>query len=185
MNNHHGNATVGDSLPAVSACYQCGKCSAGCPVAERMDLLPHQLLRLAQLGRWEKALRSAAIWECVSCLTCSARCPQGVDCAGVIDTLRQRSVQEDVVSPVHHRTVLFQKAFLDNIRRNGRLAELELIGVFKTGSFLHDMNVPMLLKDSLLAPALMRRHKFHFLPKRVRDRDLVRRIFDRCTNAHS
>ena len=34
----------------VLACYQCGKCSAGCPAAEAMDLLPNQVMRLVQLG---------------------------------------------------------------------------------------------------------------------------------------
>ncbi len=28
------------------ACYQCGKCSAGCPMASYMDILPNQMIRL-------------------------------------------------------------------------------------------------------------------------------------------
>ena len=40
----------------VQACYQCGKCSAGCPVADKMDLLPNQLVRLVQMGRIDRAL---------------------------------------------------------------------------------------------------------------------------------
>jgi heterodisulfide reductase subunit C len=137
---------------SVDACYQCGKCSAGCPVADRMDVLPHQLLRLAQLGRIEKAVRSGAIWQCVSCLTCSTRCPKSVDCAGVIDALRQLSVERNQVSPDYRRTVLFQEAFLENIRRNGRLAELELIGAFKTSAFLKDMNLPLLMNAARKVP---------------------------------
>ena len=50
------------------------------------------------------------------------------------------------------RTFLFQQAFLDNIRRNGRLCELELIGAFKTKAFLADGIVSALFKDALLAP---------------------------------
>jgi len=175
----------GNEMLQARACYQCGKCSAGCPVAERMDVLPHQLLRLVQLGKIDKAMRSAAIWECVSCLTCSTRCPKSVDCAGMIDALRQRAVAEDAVAPAHRRTVLFQKVFLENIRRNGRLAELELIGAFKTGAFLADLSVPMLLKDAWLAPKLMRRGKFHLRGERVRDRKIVERIFQRCTSGHT
>ena len=70
-------------------CYQCGKCSAGCPMAETMDVLPNRLIRLVQLGQAEKAMRAGAIWKCVSCMTCTARCPKSVDCAGVMDALRQ------------------------------------------------------------------------------------------------
>lgn len=166
----------------VRDCYQCGKCSAGCPVADRMDLLPNQLLRLVQLGRLEKAMRAEAIWQCVSCTTCSTRCPKSVDCAAVLDALRQMSVECGVASPEQRRTILFQQAFLDNIRRNGRLAEVELIGMFKTKAFLGDLNIPMLMKDAMLAPQLLRRGKFHLMGEKVKDRGIVERIFQRCMN---
>jgi heterodisulfide reductase subunit C2 len=178
-------ATASDGLAEtdVRECYQCGKCSAGCPLAEHMDLLPHQLVRLVQIGRIDRALRSAAIWKCVSCMTCSTRCPKSVDCAGVIDALRQAAVERGVASEQRLRTVVFQQAFLDNVRRNGRLCEVELIGMFKTKAFFQDMNVPLLFKDAMLAPQLMKRKKFHLRGERVRDRDVVRRIFDKCVAA--
>ena len=174
------SATHHDAGADVRDCYQCGKCSAGCPLAERMDLLPHQLMRLVQIGRIERALRSEAIWKCVSCMTCSARCPKSVDCAGVIDTLRQSAVQRRVASEERLRTVVFQKTFLDNIRRNGRLCEVELIGEFKTRAFFKDKSVPLLFKDAGLAPQLMMRRKFHLRGERVKDRKLVGRIFEKC-----
>jgi heterodisulfide reductase subunit C len=168
---------------SVGDCYQCGKCSAGCPMAEHMDLLPNQLIRLVQLGRIERAMRSEAIWKCVSCMTCSTRCPKLVDCAGVMDALRQLAVELGAAAEDRRRTVLFQRAFLDNIRRNGRLCEVELIGVFKTKAFLADRNIPLLMKDALLAPQLMKRKKFHLRGERVQDRGIVERIFRRCEQA--
>lgn len=71
------------------ACYQCGKCSAGCPMAKYMDILPSQMIRYAQLGLKEELLSSKAIWLCVSCLTCNSRCPKGVKIAEVIEAIRQ------------------------------------------------------------------------------------------------
>jgi heterodisulfide reductase subunit C2 len=167
----------------VADCYQCGKCSAGCPMAQQMDLLPNQLVRLVQIGRVERAMRCEAIWKCVSCMTCGVRCPKSVDCAGMMDALRQLAVERDAVPPERRRTALFQQAFLDNIRRNGRLCEVELIGAFKTKAFLADGKIALLLKDSLLAPQLMRRKKFHFRGRRVRDRGVVQRIFERCQSS--
>jgi len=40
----------------LMACYQCGKCAAGCPVAFAMDMLPSQVIRYAQLGLVAKLL---------------------------------------------------------------------------------------------------------------------------------
>ncbi|MDH5383981.1 MAG: 4Fe-4S dicluster domain-containing protein [Candidatus Aminicenantes bacterium] len=71
------------------ACYQCGKCSAGCPAVSEMDILPNQIIRFAQLGLKDELLASKAIWICASCLTCNARCPKGINIAEVIEALRQ------------------------------------------------------------------------------------------------
>lgn len=71
------------------ACYQCGKCSAGCPAVSDMDILPNQIIRFAQLGLKDELLKSKAIWICASCMTCNARCPKGINIAEVIEALRQ------------------------------------------------------------------------------------------------
>lgn len=71
------------------ACYQCGKCSAGCPAVSQMDILPNQIIRYAQLGFKDELLKSRAIWICASCMTCNARCPKGINIAEVIEALRQ------------------------------------------------------------------------------------------------
>lgn len=167
----------------VSKCYQCGKCTAGCPVAERMDYPPSQLMLLVQRGKIERAARSRALWECVSCLTCTTRCPQTVEVAGVIDILREHAVDHGIASGERQRVLAFQKAFLENIRRNGRLNEVELIAEFKMRSFASDFSVPLLMKDSMLAPKLMQRSKFHLVGEKVSDRGVVRRIFEKCLAA--
>lgn len=164
----------------LQSCYQCGKCTAGCPVAERMDLMPNQILRMVQIGRLDRAIASEAIWQCVSCQTCTSRCPKSVDCAGVMDALRQLSIERSAAPPAQHRTLLFQKAFLRNIRRNGRLNELELVGAFKTSTFVEELTISFLFKDAMLAPRLKAKGKLHLNASRVCDRDLVGRIFDRC-----
>jgi len=75
------------------ACNQCGKCSAGCPAAAVMDLLPNQVIRYAQFGL-EEVLESNSIWICASCQTCYARCPHGVDLPRVMEALRVIALEE-------------------------------------------------------------------------------------------
>jgi heterodisulfide reductase subunit C len=70
-------------------CYQCGKCSAGCPAVSQMDILPNQIIRFAQLGLKDELLKSKSIWICASCMTCNARCPKGINIAEVIEAIRQ------------------------------------------------------------------------------------------------
>ena len=66
------------------ACYQCGKCTAGCP----FSFEPQQVLRHLQLGQVTEALALPTVWECASCLTCTASCPKGVDPARIMKALR-------------------------------------------------------------------------------------------------
>jgi heterodisulfide reductase subunit C len=88
-----GNAFVAQveriSGQKLLACYQCGNCSAGCPMSDHMDLLPSQIVRMAQLGLRDRLCESSAIWACVSCMTCNTRCPKNVRIAEVIEAIRE------------------------------------------------------------------------------------------------
>ena len=158
-----------------ACCYQCGKCSAGCPMAEEMDLRTHQLVRLVQLDRRERLLRSESIWLCLGCETCTTRCPNGFDPAAVIDALREVVLHAEP-GAVPKRIGAFHSAFLDQIRSHGRLFEFVLVMGFKLRS-------GALFDDVTTAPALLRRGKLKFVPQRIEGIDEVRRIFDACQTA--
>ncbi len=68
----------------VYACYQCGKCTAGCP----FSLSPQRVVRLLQLGQVDEALSHATTWDCASCMTCATACPKGVSPARIQRSLR-------------------------------------------------------------------------------------------------
>ena len=165
----------------VADCYQCGKCTAGCPQADIMDRTPTQLIRLVQTGDVLDAATSDAVWQCVSCQTCSTRCPKSVNIAGVLDALKQISVEEGISSRRYRSTVLFQKKFLTNIRRNGRTNELELVASYKIRGFLGNFNPFAALADTSLGPKMLLRRKLHFAPgSPVKDKEVVKRIFKKC-----
>lgn len=77
------------SEQSVFACYQCGKCSAACPVAFAMDVLPHQIFRLVQLREGTRLMQSQAPWLCIGCLSCTTLCPKGLDPARLMEAVRK------------------------------------------------------------------------------------------------
>lgn len=140
-----------------SACYVCGKCSAGCPVASDMDYQPHQLMHLIHLGCKEEILKSRTIWLCASCITCSTRCPHDVDLARIMDVLREMARREGI-HPGRPGVVAFNKSFLSTLRSGGRLHEFGMTMAYKlrTGDLLGDlqMGIRMFLRGKLkLLPA--------------------------------
>lgn len=155
----------------AARCNQCGKCTAGCPMAVEMDLTPNQMVRLTQLGLTDRLLRSRAIWLCASCETCATRCPMKVSLAEIIDALREMALEQGVAN-TGTRAPQFHRAFLDSVRRNGRTHELAMIGQYKmrTGRFLED--VPMGVR-------MFFEGKLAIMPERVRGRDMVERAFRR------
>ena len=69
-------------------CYQCGKCSAGCPMTEEMDIIPSQVIRLCQMGQEDDVLTCKTIWLCATCYQCGTRCPKGIDFSKIAEALR-------------------------------------------------------------------------------------------------
>ncbi|MEW5759409.1 MAG: 4Fe-4S dicluster domain-containing protein [Candidatus Thermoplasmatota archaeon] len=103
----------------ILKCYQCGKCSGGCPMIEDMDLLPNQVIRYVQLGE-EAILDSKTIWLCASCFTCAVRCPKGVDLAKVMEALRLIVLRKN-----------FDYIKLNAIQDIGKLPQIALISSFR------------------------------------------------------
>lgn len=159
----------------LSHCYQCGKCAAGCPVAEDMDLTSCQVLRLVQVGTPEaelKALSCAGIWLCLACETCSTRCPQEVEVPKVMDFLRTEAVRRGVAHPKSKDILAFHRAFMDSVKVTGRLYEIGLVANYKARS-------RHLLKDVMLAPKMFVRGKLPLVPHLVQGREAMKRIFQR------
>jgi len=162
-------------------CYQCYKCSAGCPVAYTMDLLPHQVIRLVLFNQKEKALSSSTIWLCASCETCTTRCPNQIDIAGVMDALRHIQLEsgEQAKEP---KVPIFHQAFLDSIKKTGRIHELTMIRNYtqKSGDLKDKLKTGEWKNDLKLGIKMFLRGKLKLFPSKSKGVKEVRRLFEKA-----
>ncbi len=128
-----------------SVCYQCGKCSAGCPVHFLMDIPPNVVVRLLQLGQIDRVLESRTIWVCSSCITCSTRCPKEFKIAECMDALRELALATGKDTPSEKDIKLFHKVFMSNMRRFGKVHEASIAAFYKLKSrhFFADVGAGM------------------------------------------
>lgn len=141
----------------TSWCFQCGKCAAGCPLVHEMDLTPTQLIHAVQLGLKDLVAESNTFWMCASCQTCTTRCPQHVDVAGVMAAVKIVLEKENQPSAVP-AVQAFNQSFLENIKLFGRTYELGMVALFKlrTKRFTEDLEMGL---------TMLKKGKFNLLPR--------------------
>jgi heterodisulfide reductase subunit C len=152
----------------ISACYQCYRCTNGCPVAADMDIYPHRIIRHIILGSREKVLSSGAIWTCLQCTTCSVRCPNDIDIAHVFDTLRKIAVAEH--REAEKDTWNFYTFFLDSVKKHGRLYELEAIMRYK-------LSKKDFFSDTKMGLDMFSKGRMGMLPHNIKDRKALKETF--------
>lgn len=160
---------------ALHRCYQCGKCAAGCPVADAMDVPSCQVLRLLQYETPDfdrQVLQSEAIWLCLSCDTCHTRCPQTIDTPKVMNFLRGEAMRRGLAHPKSKEIQAFHHTFLGSVGRHGRLYEVGMLMGYK-------LRTGHLLKDMKLGAKLQQKGKLELLPHAIEDRAALKRLFER------
>jgi heterodisulfide reductase subunit C len=167
-------------LTSVSACYQCKKCSSGCPLTFAMDFYPDEVIRLALLGQEAQVLGCRTIWVCSACETCTTRCPNNIDIAGVMDWLKEEAILSGQASPQPGVT-RFHQTFLDTVLMSGgRLSEPLLLGLYqlRRGDTLGKLKSGALAEDLRMAWELARRRRLvPRLPHRLKGVKEIKDIF--------
>lgn len=158
----------------VELCYQCQKCAAGCPMGDYFDYTPNQVIRMVYFGLRDRVLRSSAIWLCSGCETCGVRCPNGIRISEVMDALRAMSSAGNLAG--EKQTETFHRMFLDEVKARGRVHESLLMAKYKlrTGQMFTDLD---------LGFKLFRKGKLPLLPRGIKDKKGIRKIFTRVEKA--
>ncbi|MGB9920446.1 MAG: 4Fe-4S dicluster domain-containing protein [Moorellales bacterium] len=161
-----------ESGQPVSRCYQCQKCSGGCPLSFAMDVLPHQLLRYVQFGLRDRVYQSRTVWLCAACRTCGARCPNGIDIAAVADAIKQEMLRQGLPAK-ESQIQAFHQTFLSSLQSNGRLHELSMLVRYKlrSGNLTQDLDLGL---------AMLRRGKLKLWPEGVRRKREIQALFARA-----
>ncbi len=158
----------------VSLCYQCKKCSSGCPLGFAMDLLPHEIIRLIQLGARDRVFAANSLWVCTGCKTCQARCPNEIDAGRVMDSLREMALRAGAgpTAPKGRdaNVKTFHESFLSTIRLFGRSYDLGMIALYLGRSRAVSEHLGLGLN-------MVRKGKLKYLPERIRRMGEIRKIF--------
>jgi len=164
----------------AGACFQCRKCTNGCPVTFAMDLYPDEVIRMVILGQRETVLACQTIWVCAACETCTTRCPNDVKIAELMDCLKEMAVHEGVPS-AQPRILALHQTFLNNIKKRGRLYETTLLPAYflKSGKLLEEWNSGIWRYDLKLGSRMLSKGRLPLMPKSISGKKEVRKILAR------
>jgi len=101
----------------IKRCFTCGTCVAGCPITEvDEDFNCRRIVRQILLGMRDEVLSSPAIWLCLECYRCYARCPQKVNFTDIMRILRYLSIKGNYVPAGKMKEVEDLDRFIQEVR---------------------------------------------------------------------
>lgn len=171
----------------LTACFQCSTCTIGCPIAEIVSSYnPRKIIQMSLLGMREEVLSNADLWICAICQTCTARCPQDVRISDLLAAIRRIAEKEEEAGKLEIDSVrpLFEKAFLHQLQKYGRLFDMGLAMEFykgKEGSFIKGQLAMMkdfkdfgmrMFKKGKMGPKAM-------FPEKVKNKEEIKKIFEK------
>jgi len=86
------------------ACYDCGKCTATCPISRAgADYSPRRHVLAANSGQKAEVLEDgSSLFECLTCSLCDSRCPADVAYTPLVQRLREVAYKEGVEPDCPH-----------------------------------------------------------------------------------
>ncbi|MBA7571714.1 MAG: heterodisulfide reductase [Dehalococcoidia bacterium] len=111
---------------AINSCIQCGVCTGSCPTADQWDYPPRRVIALVRAGLRDELLSSNSMWFCVSCYSCTVRCPRDIKPADIMHALEIIAIRSGKTTPKSNTPIMY-RCFVDSARSNGRVYELGMM----------------------------------------------------------
>jgi len=123
----------------VMECFNCGNCTAICPVSTNEHLFPRRFVRYIQLGLKDKILDAEDAWLCLSCRLCTELCPRDARPSDTMIALKRLSVENGKTPP-------YIRDFFQNITKQRNPWG---IGKFKRDNWIKkaDVEVPKIKEN--------------------------------------
>jgi heterodisulfide reductase subunit C len=156
-------------------CLQCGSCGGSCPSSAEMDFTPRTMIAMINAGQRDAALAASMMWACVSCYSCTSRCPQNIPITDIVYSLKRMAIAEGR----YHGTdaPALAKTFTGFIEKYGRSYEAGL------ATHYHIMKrwKPMqLAKMGPMGMQIFFKQRMAIFPAKIRQIDQLRAIIKKA-----
>ena len=78
----------------IESCFNCGNCTAVCPLTKDDESFPRRMIRFAQIGLQQRLLDSKELWMCYYCGECAETCPRQADPGEYMATARRYAIAQ-------------------------------------------------------------------------------------------
>jgi len=146
----------------IKECIQCGTCSASCPSSAAMEYGPREIIAALRAGMLDRVINSKTVWMCVSCYSCTVRCPAGIPFTDVMYELKRLEVEKGLSKDANGATMA--KAFAETVDQHGRNVETKLLRKYflRTNPFKALAQIP-------LAMRLFRKGRLEIFGHKIKD----------------
>ncbi len=99
QNEMHSSLIPKEIREKTKYCFECGICTASCPMAELLSPYynPRSLLQKV-LVEPEKALKEESLWLCAWCYRCHKQCPQGLKPPEIFQLLKSEAAKRGLLN---------------------------------------------------------------------------------------
>lgn len=158
----------------INECIQCGVCSGSCPTVEWWEYPPRKIIAMIRAGRRDKVLSSTSAFNCVTCYSCTVRCPRDIKPSQLIHAVEAIAEREGYKPRTP--TMTLHRGLRDGMKR-GRIWEfgVAMAFYFKTNALNGVKMLPVAW--DLISRGLMP----IFPPKKIRGGKEVAKILNEVT----